>query len=357
MSHHKNWCDSRIAFSKLISTCARRAYYQWNCVPASHIQSPWWVSCCRWKTILVFNIIRETWLTWGCLLVCSSSGILVLHCVLWDGCPGWGDVQGAVHMSDSDRGRLRGSIRRGSLLLGPAEQCSQDREHRESQVFFRLLIDTLSNSLLNHFLFNVCRYDKWYIFPSSGSTLAKVSSWSVKVKEMSGCAVWVIMQCLCRVITWIERRDVPLETQFTRSTPVLTLRWDYGTVLIQRNNVLFKGPLTMYTSWFEPCQVNFNLTILILSVNLISCLAISFWVFVLSPARCLTCVSATGRCSSRQRRLRQQLQHRQQLWLGTFPGQALWEASHPPSVSVLTAALSPQQVYFYAQCFSLVWEG
>lgn len=62
-------------------------------------------------------------------------------------------------------------------------------------------------------------------------------------------------------------------------------------------------------------------------------------VFFLSPARCLTCVSATGRCSSRQQQLRQQLQPRQQQWPETFPDQALWEASPRPSVSVLTAEL------------------
>lgn len=90
-----------------------------------------------------------------------------------------------------------------------------------------------------------------------GFTLVKGSSWSVKVREMCGCDASVTMPCLSKVTTWTERQGVPLETPFTKSTPVLTLR-------------------------------------------------------------CLTFVSATDRCNSRLRRLRQLQQPKQQLWLGIY---------------------------------------
>lgn len=78
----------------------------------------------------------------SCCLVCHSSRILVFHCILWDGCSGWGDIQGAVNMSSSDCGWLRGSFGWGSLLLRSAEQCPQNREHRESQVCCHILKHT-----------------------------------------------------------------------------------------------------------------------------------------------------------------------------------------------------------------------
>lgn len=51
-----------------------------------------------------------------------------------------------------------------------------------------------------------------------------------------------------------------------------------------------------------------------------------FIAFVSSPVRCLTCVSATGRCSSRPPPLRRRLLLRRRRWPGTSRGQALWEA-------------------------------
>ncbi|KAK6306760.1 hypothetical protein J4Q44_G00236850 [Coregonus suidteri] len=53
--------------------------------------------------------------------------------------------------------------------------------------------------------------------------------------------------------------------------------------------------------------------------------------------RCLTCVSATGKCSSRQRRRRRQPQLRLPLLLGTSLGRAPWEASLP-AISLSAAA-------------------
>ncbi len=87
---------------------------------------------------------------------------------------------------------------------------------------------------------------------SVGYTLAKACSWSAKVRETSGCAVWVIMRCLCRAITWIGRLDAPLEMQFTRSTPALISRWDCSTMI---NSKMVNG---LYTALYSYSKRFYN---------------------------------------------------------------------------------------------------
>lgn len=55
-----------------------------------------------------------------------------------------------------------------------------------------------------------------------------------------------------------------------------------------------------------------------------------------SPARCLTFVSVTDRCSSRLLRLKQQLQPKQLLWLETYQDLDQWEESLQLLVSLCT---------------------
>lgn len=140
-----------------VISCICRACFQWNCVPAPHFESPWWVSSCSWKSVHIFNGTSPLALRLTACWFCSSTRILVFHCILWDGCPSRRDIQGPIDMSDSDCGRLCGSIGRGSLLLGPAEQCPQNREHRESQVCSRVVYQHIS--LYNSFKQFMSRYD------------------------------------------------------------------------------------------------------------------------------------------------------------------------------------------------------
>lgn len=91
-------------------------------------------------------------------------------------------------MSYRDCGWLCGSIGRGSLLLGPAEQCPQNREHRESEVCCHILGHINGKSLGMIIDGQQCLT---LVFTPLilDSTLVKESSWSAKVKEMSGYVV------------------------------------------------------------------------------------------------------------------------------------------------------------------------
>ncbi|KAG8430866.1 hypothetical protein GDO86_019843 [Hymenochirus boettgeri] len=52
-------------------------------------------------------------------------------------------------------------------------------------------------------------------------------------------------------------------------------------------------------------------------------------------SRCLTCVSVTGKCSSKPLRHKQQPQRKQQQWPEQSRGQGLWVVSLLPSVCLL----------------------
>lgn len=93
---------------------------------------------------------------------------------------------------------------------------------------------------------------------SSGFTSVKGFSWNVRVRETCGCDASVTTPCLFRVTTWTERRVEPLETLFTKSTPVLTSRYVHGSLKGHHSKLTFHKML-FFLFWRVKLQTSLSI--------------------------------------------------------------------------------------------------
>lgn len=112
---------------------------------------------------------------------------------------------------------------------------------------------------------------------------------------------------------------------------------------------MFEGLNEMNLGSNGCCKVNIRTVEQEVEENIVASFAVQdkragcVMVCCLCPCRCLTCVSAIGRCSSRRPRLRQQQRLRQLPWQGTFRVQGASGASLLQSVSTLTLGTDRKQ--------------